>query len=113
MRCPDTISVLSRNRVCLSIRAEDAFYLKESVLKGNAMSTSVRAEYGDLDIQQRVTHFLATRHFPGFQDLEVSVEDGFVTVSGHLDSFYAKQVALNTCQRVAGVVQLVDGITVE
>ena len=76
------------------------------------MSSTVRTEYGDHDIQQRVTNFLATRRFPGFQNLHVSVEDGFVTVSGSLDSYYAKQVALNTCQRVAGVIQLVDGIEV-
>lgn len=73
----------------------------------------LRVEFTDQDVQDRVAHFLRSRHFPAFQNLEVSVSNGAVTVSGEVCSFYEKQVALTSCQRVAGVLSLVDEVVVE
>jgi osmotically-inducible protein OsmY len=72
-----------------------------------------RVEYPDSDLAQRVRSFLNSRHFPAFRNLDVYVENGSVFVKGHVGSFYEKQVALNSCQRVAGVLSLVDEIDVD
>ncbi len=76
-------------------------------------SITVGVPCSDQDILRRVTCYLSTRHFPAFRELDVEVDRGIVTVSGVLPSYYEKQVALNTCQRVAGVIELVDDILVE
>jgi osmotically-inducible protein OsmY len=76
-------------------------------------SLKTRTDHADKDLQSRVVTFLSSRHFPAFRNLSVSVSDGAVHVSGKLNSFYAKQVALNTCQRVAGVLELIDKIEVD
>ena len=76
-------------------------------------SMKIRVDYPDEDVQERVAKFLTSRHFPAFRDLDVDVEHGAVTLSGTVDSYYEKQVALNACQRVAGVLTLVDEIDVQ
>ena len=71
-----------------------------------------RVVFPDKDVEQRVRTFLNSRHFPAFRWLKVDVENGSVRLSGILTTFYEKQVALNSCQRVAGVLQLIDEIGV-
>lgn len=71
-----------------------------------------RVEFQDQDVQRRVRSFLNSRHFPAFRQLQVEVENGSVRISGNVPSFYEKQVALNSCQRVAGVLQLIDEVGV-
>jgi osmotically-inducible protein OsmY len=82
-----------------------------STAAGSGAST--RVEFPDGDVQQRVRTFLNTRHFPAFRRLHVDVENGAVRLSGSVPSFYEKQVAISSCQRVAGVLQLIDAIIVE
>ncbi len=72
----------------------------------------IRVEFTDQDLQFRVTSFLKSRHFPAFDELDIEVHDGSVTLAGSLPSFYEKQVAINSCQRVAGVLALIDEIVV-
>ncbi len=72
----------------------------------------LRVEYPDQDVQWRVAMFLNSRHFSNFRKLDVAVYHGRVTLRGQLDSFYEKQVAINSCQHVAGVLGLVDEIDV-
>jgi osmotically-inducible protein OsmY len=76
-------------------------------------ATRIRLDYSDADLRERVARFLTSRHFPAFKNIRVDVEHGAVTLSGRLFSFYEKQVALTTCQRVAGVLALVDKIAVQ
>lgn len=71
-----------------------------------------RFTFQDDELQFRVRRFLRTRHFPEFENLEVDVHNGSVTLSGRLQSYYEKQVAINSCQRVAGVINLIDRIDV-
>ena len=71
-----------------------------------------RVDFPDQDVEQRVRTFLNSRHFPAFRRLQVDVENGSVRLSGNLTTFYEKQVALNSCRRVAGVLQLIDEIGV-
>lgn len=73
----------------------------------------IRVEYPDDDLRSRVESFLKSRHFPAFGQLNVTVRDGAVTLSGALRSFYEKQVAMSSCQRVAGVLTLIDNVHVQ
>jgi osmotically-inducible protein OsmY len=72
----------------------------------------IRVDYPDHDVCARVKSFLFSRHLPGIRELEVEVNHGTVTLSGTVNSYYEKQVALNSCQRVAGVLKMVDRMEV-
>lgn len=71
-----------------------------------------RIEYANDALCLRVRSFLCSRHFPEFRDLLIEVDDGTVTLSGTLSSHYQKQIALNSCRRVAGVLDTRDKIKV-
>jgi osmotically-inducible protein OsmY len=66
----------------------------------------------DRDLERRVVSFLRGRHMPGLRHIQVEARDGIVTLRGRVSSFYEKQVSQLCCQRVAGVLKLVDGIVV-
>jgi osmotically-inducible protein OsmY len=66
----------------------------------------------DGDLKRRVSNYLASRYFPALNQLEIEAEAGIVTLRGCVSSFYEKQVAITSCQRVAGVLQLVDAVDV-
>ena len=66
----------------------------------------------DQDLQRRVLTFLAGRYLPSLRSLQVEVHEGTVTLRGQVASFYEKQVAIHSCQRVAGVRHLVDAVDV-
>ncbi len=67
----------------------------------------------DNDLKRRIINFLHQRHVPSLRTIDVDVDQGVVTMRGHVNSFYHKQLCLNCCQRVAGVVRLVDEVEVE
>jgi osmotically-inducible protein OsmY len=71
-----------------------------------------RFEYQDDKVMQRVSNFLGSLHFPAFRNLDVSVSNGTVTLTGKVCSYYEKQVAITSCQHVVGVVSLIDQIVV-
>ncbi|MEM7454835.1 MAG: BON domain-containing protein [Planctomycetota bacterium] len=87
----------------------------ESTLNQNPAATvkRIRVEYSDDDIRKRVLRFLSSRHFSTFRNIDVIVRHGEVTLTGTVCSFYEKQVALTSCRRVAGVLDMVDCIVVE
>ena len=66
----------------------------------------------DRDLESRIRRFLAGLHRHSLLKLEIEAENGEVTVSGVLDSFYEKQLALAGCRRVAGVVKVNENIDV-
>ena len=68
---------------------------------------------GDATIREQVSRVLCSSYFPAFRSLEIDVEQGAVTLSGVVQSFYEKQVAMTSCQHVAGVIALIDRILVE
>jgi hypothetical protein len=91
------------------------------VCAGNCLVTLVGAERcmpailpceRDSDLRRRIVNFLYQRHIPSLRSIQVDVDQGVVTMKGKVDSFYHKQLCLNCCQRVAGVVRLVDQINV-
>lgn len=66
----------------------------------------------DRDLERRVTSYLHERHLPGLRSLEVKADGGTVRLRGRVRSFYEKQVCSACCQRVAGVVRLIDAVEV-
>jgi len=71
-----------------------------------------RIDYSDEILSRRVSTFLSSRHFPEFRRLSIEVDNGNVTLSGTLPTHYQKQVAITSCRRVAGVLEMVDRIEV-
>jgi osmotically-inducible protein OsmY len=76
------------------------------------IAEQIRVDYPDEDVRRRVSSFLYSRHFPAFRSLEIEVEHGAVTLSGEVHSYYEKQIAMTSCQHVAGVLSLIDEILV-
>ena len=66
----------------------------------------------DHELERRVVSFLHARHVPGLRHLEVKANGGTVTLRGRVQSFYEKQLCQSCCQRVAGVIRLVDAVDV-
>lgn len=73
----------------------------------------IRVDYPDDDLRKRIESFLRSRHFAALRNLEVRVASGVATLKGDVSSFYEKQVALDACRRVAGVLCTVDQMQVE
>jgi osmotically-inducible protein OsmY len=66
----------------------------------------------DRELERRVISFLAARHVPGLRYLAVKATDGVVTVSGQVLTFYEKQLCNQCCRRVAGVMELINAVSV-
>jgi hypothetical protein len=65
-------------------------------------------DVADIELQRRVRNFLQNRCVPRTSDLQIEASNGVVTLRGTHRSFYHKQLCINCCQRVAGVVRLID-----
>ena len=77
------------------------------------LANTAQAEgYQDEDVHQRVSRSLFSCHFPAFRNLDIEVDGGAVTITGKVQSYYEKQIALTSSQHVAGVVTLIDEIVV-
>jgi len=72
----------------------------------------VRNNYRAINLQLRVLQELKKRQFSSLQTLIVEVFDDEVTVTGELDSFYEKQIAISACQSAWGMTKLIDRIEV-
>lgn len=70
-------------------------------------------EHQNLDLENRVCNYLEGQHFPSFKKLNVEAVQGCVTITGTVCSFYERQVAISSCQQVAGVLKLIDLILVD
>lgn len=70
------------------------------------------AAQADHELKRRVMNYLAGRHMPALRHLEVEADNGTVTLRGRVRSFYEKQLCQHCCQRVAGVIRMVDDIVV-
>ncbi len=70
-------------------------------------------DHQDLDLKNRVSLSLDSQHFPSFKKLSIEAESGSVTIMGTVCSFYERQVAVNSCQQVSGVLKLIDQIVVD
>lgn len=66
----------------------------------------------DGDLKQRVKTYLFGQHVSDLRRLAVDTDGGVVTLRGQVQNFHYKQLCLNCCQRVAGVVKIDDQIVV-
>ena len=67
----------------------------------------------DEDLSRRIISFLHQRGLNVLRNIAVDVRNGTVVIHGRIGSLSEKQLCLNCCQRVAGVIRLVDEIGVE
>ena len=76
------------------------------------VTTSFDSAVADNELQRRVRNFLVSRRVPQSSRLRIVAEGGVVTLYGTHRSYYHKQLCINCCLRVAGVVRLVDATRV-
>lgn len=76
------------------------------------MPIETAAPQGDRDLERRVKNFLSRQHFQGLRSIQVHSEKGVVTIRGRVSSFHERQLCINCCQRVAGVIRLSDEVEV-
>ena len=63
-------------------------------------------------LKMRLIQALNSRQITSLRDLKVHVCDGEVTVTGEVDSYYHRQVAVNACLNTWGMLKLIDKIGV-
>jgi osmotically-inducible protein OsmY len=85
---------------------------KEGTDKNLVVESAMDGPFADRDLERRVINYLAGRHVPSLRHLAVQASNGTVTLAGSVRSFYEKQLCQHCCQRVVGVVRLVDKISV-
>jgi osmotically-inducible protein OsmY len=83
-----------------------------AVMPSSAVSSHVDSAVADVELQRRVRNFLLSRRVPRTSRLRIDAHGGVVTLHGTHRSFYHKQLCINCCLRVAGVVRLVDATRV-
>ncbi len=74
----------------------------------NAAGLSTR----DRDLEHRVMIRLLDRSSTASRQIIVRADSGTVTIRGTVTSFYQKQLCIQACQAVPGVVALVDEVEV-
>jgi len=84
----------------------------ERNLQGNTRMDAVLANSQDLDLESRVLNYLLGYRMPALRSIEVEARNGVVTLRGSVPTYYQKQLALNCCRRVAGVVELIEEVDV-
>src|SRR5215471_21277125 len=89
------------------------------LLNTNSLPTAIPAVIvsnpsvsADHDLLRRVKTFLSITHRPGLRLLDVEARGGVVRLRGKVKSFYEKQLSAQLARRVAGVVRLIDEVTV-
>ena len=63
-------------------------------------------------LKLRLIHALNGRQISSLRNLTIHVCEGEVTVTGEVDSYYHRQIAINTCLKTWGLLKLVDQIRV-
>ncbi len=66
----------------------------------------------DRELKKRIDEQLAETRRPNLLRLAVVVNAGCVTIRGCVQSFYERQLAIRTCQSLAGVERLIDAVEV-
>ena len=81
--------------------------LAHGLKHGEAAAATVDAE-----LANRVRVFLAGLKVPGLRGVTIDVDGGVARVGGDVQTFHEKQLATHCCQRVAGVVHVVNNLRV-
>lgn len=75
--------------------------------------SAVERTKSDRDLERRVVNYLWSKHVASLRHVNVEADNGVITVSGQVRSFYEKQLVSHCCRRVAGVVSMVDDVAVD
>ena len=67
----------------------------------------------DRDLEGRIRNFFTNSTHECLRRLSVEAANGSVILQGRVGCFYERQLALNFCQRVAGVIDIEDQIEVD
>lgn len=78
----------------------------------NETNSNDRANGADGELRRRIISFLAGRNVPSLRHVQVDVSEGVVTLQGRVYTFYEKQLCLQCCRRVSGVVRLNNTVEV-
>ena len=71
-----------------------------------------RKEVVATTLQLRLIKALSKQQVTSLRSLKVVVSDGEATISGEVDSYYLRQIAVNACLNTWGLLKLVDRIEV-
>ena len=91
---------------------------KEAVVQAAVVANPQVTDFGqinvqeDMNLQARVSNYLAERCHWALRHLNVSAFNGTVTIKGIVENVYEKQLAAKSCQRVAGVLRIIDEIEI-
>jgi carbon storage regulator len=69
-------------------------------------------EAADRELERRIKNFLEGLNLPALRDLELEVRSGAAVITGRVYTFYQKQLATSCCQRVAGVLSVLNKVRV-
>jgi carbon storage regulator len=69
-------------------------------------------ETADRKLERRIRNFLKGLSRPELRDLELEVRNGAAVITGRVRTFYEKQLATSCCQRVAGVLSVLNEVQV-
>jgi carbon storage regulator len=69
-------------------------------------------ETADRGLERRIRNFLEGLSRPELRDLEFEVRNGAAIITGRVRTFYEKQLASSCCQRVAGVLSVLNEVQV-
>lgn len=76
------------------------------------LSVAPRLAADDTALASLISSRLAETRRPSLRQLAVDVSAGKVTLRGHVDSFYEKQIAIEACRTLAGADWLIDAAQV-
>lgn len=71
-----------------------------------------RKEVVATTLQLRLIKALSKQQVTSLRSLKVVVSNGEATISGKVDSYYLRQIAVNACLNTWGLLKLVDRIEV-
>ena len=74
-------------------------------------ATMLPTEHTAIDLKNRIKSFLRRQGVPSTR-LNIEVSGGTVTLQGSVSTFYQRQLCISCCQHVAGVLRLIDDLTV-
>ncbi len=69
-------------------------------------------QVADSDLQRRIVNFLFERGPTSLRYLETEVRGGVAVITGRVRTYYEKQLATCCCQRVAGVLKVINDVRV-
>ena len=85
---------------------------RNSSLRSRPRYEAMRTLYPDADVELRVMQVLGGLHFTTLVELDVVVDQSEATITGEVNSFYEKQLAMSSCLAVPGVLRFIDRIEV-